>query len=109
MLNQVIKTDISRNILYDFIKSACIKQHLFYIFDKSAYKKIKLLNLIEPFIQILKQHYHKSKLFYLERPMIYKNITTIIRQISNYLNVPYTSKIHYFKSTYEIKYYININ
>ena len=56
-----------------------------------------------------KEYYFKSKHHYLEREKTYKNFVTIVRQICKYHAIPYTSKILYSKSTYEIKYFIYHN
>ena len=61
---------------------------------------------IYKFIENCKTYYHKSKLKYLERKLVYKSFITIIRQICNANNIIYTSQIKYDKSTYDIIYYI---
>ena len=71
------------------------------------FKKIKFKpENLDNFYNQIKQYYFKSKLFYLERDKTYKNFVTILRQICKYHAIPYTSKILYSKSTYEIKYFI---
>ena len=64
---------------------------------------------LTPFISELKEYYHKSKQFYINRDITYKNTLTIIRQILNSLCIPYTSKIIYNKSKYNINYIIYLN
>ena len=61
---------------------------------------------IKNFIENLKQYYHNSKQFYLNRPITYKHFLTILRQVCNHLCIPYTSKILYNKSKYNIIYII---
>ena len=63
-------------------------------------------NAIMPFCESLKKHYFPSKHFYLEREPLYKNVATIVRQLCKYLHIPYTSRIVYSKSKYEIIYVI---
>ena len=70
--------------------------HLFHI------KKLFLIN-IKPF-EALNDSYHKSKRFYLTRNMTYKNFLTILRQVCNFICIPYTSKILYNSSKYNIIY-----
>ena len=64
---------------------------------------------LNKFYDSLKPFYFNSKLFYLERDKTYKNFITILRQITKYHHIPYTSKIIYLKSTYEIKYFISLH
>ena len=77
-----------------------------YILSKTLFKKAKLNNKIQPFIDLVKPHYYKSKLFYIERKMLYKNFVTIIRQICKLHEIGFVSTIKYSKSKYEIKYSI---
>ena len=76
------------------------------IFCKAALKRAKLNEKIQPFLNNLKNYYFPSKHFYLERVPLYKNVATVIRQLCKYLHIPYTSKILYSKSKYEIIYII---
>ena len=80
-----------------------------YIFSPIAYKKLIYNKQLEPFISELKEYYHKSKQFYINRELTYKNTLTIIRQVLNSLYIPYTSKIIYNKSKYSINYIIYID
>ena len=53
--------------------------------------------------------YHKSKLFYVERNPIYKHFVTVIKHLCKINNIPYDSKILYYKSSYELTYKIYYN
>ena len=78
--------------------------------SKNAFKKMKLKpENIDKFYESIKPYYFKSKQFYLERDKTYKNFITILRQLTKYHHIPYTSKIIYLKSTYEIKYFIALH
>lgn len=107
-MSQIFKTNFSKDIVYEFLKEYCDKTNNFYIFSKTTFKKIKLKypDALQTFYDKIKSHYFKSKQFYLERDKTYKNFITILRQLTKYHHIPYTSKIIYLKSTYEIKYFI---
>ena len=108
-MSQIFQKNIPKNILFDFLKKFCNKTNEYYIFTKETYKLIQLKkddNHFQNFYDSLKPYYFKSKLFYLERKFSYKNFITVLRQICKFLHIPYTSKIVYSKSTYEIKYFI---
>ena len=110
-MSQIFKTSFSNEIIYDFLKEFCDKTKNFYVFSKATFKKIKLQSpkKLEEFYENIKPNYFKSKQFYLERDKTYKNFITILRQLTKYHHIPYTSKIIYFKSTYEIKYFIALH
>lgn len=107
-MSQIFQKPIPSNLLFNFIEPYCDKtDNNYLLFSKVAFKKMKLKeNSIQNFYDSIKKYYYNSKQYYLERDKTYKNLITIIRQICKYLHVPYTSKILYFKSTYEIRYYI---
>ena len=106
-MSQIFQTPIPKKILLDLLEEYSDKQKNYFIFSKTTFKKMKLKpESIDDFYNKIKPYYFKSKLFYLEREKTYKNIITIIRQICKFNHIPYTSKIIYLKSTYEIKYFI---
>ena len=107
-MSQIIKKPFDIEILYKFLKNNCEIEKKYFIFSKIAFKKAKLTENVKPFIESLKPFYYKSKLKYLNRTMDYKNFITVLRQLCNYFKLPYTSKILYQKSKYEIIYYINM-
>ena len=106
-MSQILKKKINKDIIISFLKDFCQnekkKKNFFssIFFKKEEYKK-KIIKLID----FLKNYYHKSKQFYLNRQMTYKNFLTVLRQICNNLCIPYTSKILYNKSKYNIIYII---
>jgi hypothetical protein len=103
MGDQLFKTDVPYDILDDFLQSCTDDTNAF---GKDAYKKACLSGSINIFLDRLKDYYFTSKQIYITRKMSYKNIVTIIRHVCNHLNVQYTSKIFYTRSSYEIVYYI---
>jgi len=105
-MSQIFKKEISSDCLFNFLQQCCVVNKNKYIFNKASYKKAQLLKIIQPFCQELKEYYFKSKQYYLERNMSYKNIITVIRQVCKFTKIPFTSDIKYSKSKYEITYYI---
>ena len=98
---------ISNEYFFDILNKICLIQNdKYYLINNAAFKKMRLLEVYDPFIEELKPHYKKSKLHYLERQPKYNYFTTIIRHICKSNKVMYTSKITYDKSNYEIIYYI---
>jgi hypothetical protein len=87
-------------------KIVLLKTDKYYMINNDAFKKIRMLELYEEFIEALKPHYKKSKQYYLTRPPKYSYFTTLIRHICKANNIMYSSKIQYDKSNYEIIYYI---
>ena len=105
-MSQIFQKDFPKEKLFDFLDKYCEKKNNKFTLNKVAFKKAKLEKEIEPFCNILKQYYYPSKHHYLEREMLYKNFITIIRQICKYHHLAFTSNIKYFKSKYEIEYFI---
>ena len=103
-MSQIIKTPIDITLLYDFLKSTGYITNNYIIINNSSYKKIKYNNILYEIINKIKPYYHKSKQFYLTRNITYKNFLTVLRQVCNYLCIPYTSKIIYNCSKYNIIY-----
>lgn len=105
-MSQIFKKNIPKEYLFNFLSKCCDLNNDKYTFSKSSYKKAKFDKIVEPFCISLKEFYFKSKYFYIERNMTYKNLITIIRQICKYNNIPFTSDIKYSKSKYDITYFI---
>lgn len=106
MSTQIFKKNIPNKLLFDLLEQCAEKKNNYYILTKASYKKGVYLQLIEPFCCELKEYYHISKFSYIERKMSYKNFITIIRQICKFKSIPFTSRIIYERSSYEIKYTI---
>jgi hypothetical protein len=106
-MSQVFKKKINKDLIINFFKKFCQNEKKNeFIFSPIAFKKAEYNNEIKNLIEILKEYYHKSKQFYLNRQITYKNFLTILRQVCNNLCIPYTSKILYNKSKYNIIYII---
>ena len=105
-MNQTFKTQIDKNILFDFLAKVCDKNDKYYIFNSSSYKRGELNGGNTSFLEQIKPFYHVAKLFYVERKLTYTGLCTIIRQICKFNKFTYTSKIVYDRSTYDIVYYI---
>ena len=103
MASQLFKNHVPLDILISFLNSCTDEK---YTFGRDAYKKSCINGSLDCFLNKLKDFYFSSKQYYVNRKMSYKNIVTIIRQVCKHLNIPYTSKILYGKSSYEIIYYI---
>ena len=106
MSSQIFKKAVPQHLFMDFIKKYADHKKNYYAFSKTAFKKAQLEKAIEPFCQSLSEYYYLSKRFYVTRPMNYRNIITIIRQLCKYYHIPFTSTIQYNKSKYEIMYSI---
>jgi hypothetical protein len=106
MSSQIFKNSPPANILFTFLDSVCEKKQNKYILTKAVFKKSQIEKKITPFIELLKPHYFNSKLFYIERPMVYKNFVTIVRQYCKYYDIGMISSIKYNRSKYEIHYSI---
>ena len=76
------------------------------VINNDSYKRSTLKDKLKEFLDKISEYYHVSKRHYLTRKMSYSRFTTIIRQICKQNQISYTSKIKYFRSTYEIIYYI---
>ena len=106
-MSQIFQQEYPLEKLYNFLDKYCDRKKNKLTLNKSAFKRAKLEeNALNIFCSDLKNYYYPSKHHYLERDMIYKNFITIIRQICKYHHLAFTSNIKYFKSKYEIEYFI---
>lgn len=110
-MSQLFKNnvDIDFNKILVFFDKYCNKTNKYYTLTKISYKKAMFNKDVEKIYEYIKPFYHKSKIFYIERPINYKNFITIIRQICKYNNTPIISKIKYFTGTYDLSYHIYYN
>ena len=107
---QNFKKKYNINKFVKIILKYCVKQkNNEYIFSQISYKQVVFNNELLPLIADLTECYHKSKQFYLEREITYKNLLTILRQIMNSLKLKYTSNIIYNKSKHSINYTIYLD
>lgn len=106
MSSQIFKQKFSKTILFDFLNFCCNSSNP-YIINKETFKKINLDNeSFNNFIKNIEPFYYSSKKHYIQKKLTLNSLCTIIRQICNFLKIQYTSEIKYFKSKYEIVYYI---
>lgn len=105
-LNQIFKTIIPPEALYELLDKICVKYNSVYTFNTASYKKGIYIQEIPAFISKYTSYYYVSKQKYVTSSLTYKKMTTVIRQICNSNNIAYTSQILYDKSKYEIVYMI---
>ena len=108
MRSQIFRKNFDKTPFLELIKKYSEKRKNQFIFNNISFKKSIFNNEIEPFIEDIKEYYYNAKKFYVERKMNYKNFATILRQICKFHNIPFTSNIKYYNSTYEIQYSIFI-
>jgi hypothetical protein len=107
MSQQLFRMRVPIDILFNFLKKICDIKDCSYVFTNESYKRSILLNNLNEFIDNVKEYYHFSKQYYVNRKMSFNKIVTIIRQICKNNSVNYTSKIIYNNSIYNIVYYIS--
>jgi len=108
MPNQIFKSAIPNADLFQLLHNICSKTEKYYVVNNPAYKRGIFNGEIVKFMDLCKPFYHNSKRHYLERKLNYKSFVTVLRQICKCNNIPYTSKIMYDKSSYDIVYYVSI-
>lgn len=107
MVNQIFKEVPPEKIMYDFLNKYAIKNNTkYYYISKIIFRQANLHNEVELFCDHIKKYYHNSKKYYASRTQTYKTFMTILRQICKYHHIPFTSKIKYDKSKYQIDYFI---
>ena len=106
MTSQIFKKPIPASILWDFIKNNCQDMPEYCIITRINFKQAEYHNTLPVFLSSLKEYYLPSKQYYIGRKVDYSKFITIIRQICNYNNIAFTSKVVYNKSEYEILYYV---
>jgi hypothetical protein len=106
MSTQIFKNKIPTNLLFELLDKICLKNEKYYTFNNEYFKKGIYNNSIQEFINSCIPYYHISKRKYLEKKLTHKSFVTILRQICNFNNIKYISQISYYKSTYDIIYYI---
>jgi hypothetical protein len=104
--NSIFAKQIPLAILWSFLDTICKFHETYYLIDKTIFLKMVLDRTEESFLDSLKPYYFKSKHSYLEKPRDYNAFVTILRQICNYHNHPYTTLKKYNHSDYTICYFI---
>jgi hypothetical protein len=106
MSSQIFKSEVPKDVLFNFLDNICIKNEKNYILNSMAFKKGLFNESIVEFFKSIYQHYHNSKKKYLDKKLTYNSFITVIRQICNNLKITYTSQVKYDKSVYDIIYCI---
>ena len=106
MTKQIFKNTVPNSILFTFLEKICLKTEKYFLIDMNAYRKMLFFNYQNDFLASLKEYYHLSKQFYLDRKITYNSFTTIVRQICKNNNIMFTSQIKYNESKYNIDYFI---
>lgn len=106
MTKQIFKKPIPIQILYDLLEKICLKTEKYYFIDNNAFKKMVHLQLHNEFLEEVRQYYHSSKIFYVEREFKYNSFKTIVNQMCKSNNVNFTSEIKYNESKYNINYFV---
>lgn len=106
MSNQLFKSDIPPQLLFNLLEKVCLKTDNYYLFDINAYKKIIFHGYEKEFCEHMKDFYHYGKQFYVTRQMTYKSFTNILRQICKNASIMHTSQMKYNESKYNIIFYI---
>jgi hypothetical protein len=105
-MTQTFKSEVDKNILFEFLEKNCGKNEKYYIFNSTSYKRGELNHTNSDFLEEIKPFYHNAKRFYLERKLTYARLCTIIRQICKHQSIIFTTKVVYDKSKYNIPYFI---
>ena len=79
-----------------------------YDFNKVLFKKLQHYDFINEFINDIREYYHESKKYYIDRDINYSQFLTIIRQICKSNNIDLSKKIIYYKNSYEIIYTLTL-
>lgn len=106
MTSQIFKKVYPKESLINFIDKFAYNNNNYYLINKSYYKRAIFLDIIKDFVHDIKDYYHVSKHKYINNVDSYSKFMTIIRQLCKINNINFASKIIYFKSTYDITYYI---
>ena len=106
--DQIFCRRLEVKILQDLLERISYNKNGWYLIDQSAYKKMLFYKLQIDFCEKLKEYYHRSKHYYLDREFNYKTFTTILRQICKFNSIKISSHVRYINSTYTNEYTILI-
>ena len=108
MLKQIFKNQVPIHLVVELLDKICLKTEKYYLIDMNAYKKMMFHGLETDFFAIIKEYYHASKQFYIDRKLTYNSFTNIVRQICKSNNIMFSSQIKYNESKYNIDYFIYV-
>lgn len=106
MVNQVFKSPVPDNILFELLENICLKTDKYYQIDMNAYRKMIFHKHHVDFYKTIREYYFLGKQFYIDREITYKSFTNVIRQICKRNMILYTSFIRYNESKYNIDFCI---
>jgi len=109
MKSQIFRKILPINILFTLLDKICVKNDDYYLINHECYKKMLFHKYQEEFLETVKDYYHESKHFYIDRNFTYNSFVNIIRQICKFNKIAYTNTIKYNESQYFINYYIYHN
>lgn len=69
-----------------------------YVLDETAFLRMQYYGYEPDFIQGLRPYYYTSKLYYIDRKLTFKSLSTIVRQICKASGKNISSQIKYFHS-----------
>lgn len=105
--SKIFKAHVPKHILFEFLEPICIKHSKYIVFDVNSFKKLQYNpSTYLSFIEILRNYYHDSQQFYLDRELTYNHLITIIRQICKLHSIKIEKKVTYSKFDYNTDYYI---
>lgn len=105
-MSQLFKFKLNKEDLYEFLEKISLKSNNDYVINNANYKKAVFHNYINDYYDKIRDCYFESKRYYVDKKISYRSFITVIRQVCRYLCIPFTSKINYIKSSYDITYYI---
>lgn len=106
MLKQIFKEQVPMNLLIDLLEKICTKTEKYYLVNVESYKRMVFHEYQSDFIDSIRNYYHKSKQFYIDRKLTYNSFTNIVRQICKSNDHNFSSKIKYNESKYNIEFFI---
>lgn len=106
MSKQIFRNYVNPELLFALLEEICLKTDKYYLIDNTAYRKMIYKELHIDLCSKIRDNYHTSKQFYIDRKMTYNSFTNIVRQICKSNNVMFTSQIKYNESKYNIDYLV---
>lgn len=106
MLKQIFKDQVPIKLLIELLEKICTKTDKYYLVNVESYKRMVFHDYQKIFLDSIRDYYHKSKQFYIDRKLSYNSFTNIIRQICKSNDHNFGSKIKYNESKYNIEFFI---
>ena len=61
MTSQIFKNAIPKTLFFNFMDSCAVKKTNYYVFSKTVFKSAQYQELVEPFLNAIKEYYFNSK------------------------------------------------